>query len=170
MADQEKDLDPLGAVDFVKLDLEFNERPMIFFREFAYKPAHHESEKASYSYVMSLIALAGGMPLPILNFLATLIFYLGKRKSTYFVRWHCTQALFSQLTLFVLNSIGFYWVLSIVYWGNTLSNTLIAYLILVVIANVTEFIATIITSVNANQGKHVEWWLYGPLTNQICKP
>lgn len=143
---------------------------MIFLKEFSYKPANTESEKASYSYVMSLIALAGGMPLPVLNFLATLIFYLGKRNSTYFVRWHCTQALFSQLALFILNSIGFYWSMSIIFWGSSVTNGFIAYLMVVILANITEFIATIFTSVNTNKGKHVEWWLYGALTNQICKP
>ena len=45
----------------------------------------------------------------IINLLATLIFYLGNRKGTYFVRWHCTQALLSQLSLLFMNSFGFWW-------------------------------------------------------------
>lgn len=142
---------------------------MIFIKDFFYTPAEHESKKASYSYIMSLIAVAGGMPFPLLNFLATLIFYLGKRKSTYFVRWHCTQALISQFTLFLLNSFGFYWTLSIMLGTSTLTNSFIAYLIIVIFANLTEFVATIITSIQANKGNHVEWWVYGSLTNQICK-
>ncbi len=142
---------------------------MIFIKHFSYSPAKHEAEKASYSYIMSLIAVAGGMPFPILNFLATLIFYLGKRKSTYFVRWHCTQALLSQFTLFLLNSFGIYWTLSIIFSSMTVSNSFIAYLIILLFANLIEFVATIITSIQANKGKHVEWWVYGSLTNQICR-
>lgn len=143
---------------------------MIYFRQFAYQPAEHETRKAAYSYIMSLIALAGGMPLPILNFLATLIFYLGKRKSTYFVRWHAIQALYSQLSLLLLNSGGVYWTLNIVFGNYTVTNAFVAYLIIVIVANVTEFVATIISSVNINKGQHVEWWLYGALTHQTCKP
>jgi len=61
--------------------------------KFEYQPSEHEAEKASNSYLMSLIALIAGMPLPIINLIASVIFFVGNRKGTYFVRWHCTQAL-----------------------------------------------------------------------------
>ena len=38
------------------------------------------------------------------------------------------------------------------------------------IFNVVEFIATIYTAIATRKGIHVEWWLYGNLTNLICKP
>ncbi len=75
--------------------------------KFEYEPGEHEAEKASNSYLMSLIAVMAGLPLPILNLIATLIFYLGNRKGTYFVRWHCTQPLVSQLSMLAMNSVGF---------------------------------------------------------------
>ena len=64
-----------------------------------YKPAEHELEAASNSYLMSLLAVMAGLPFPIINLLATAVFYLANRHRTYFVRWHCTQALVSQLPL-----------------------------------------------------------------------
>ena len=82
---------------------------MIVLNKFSGEPTEHEIEKASNSYLMSLIALMAGLPFPIINLLATLIFYLGNRKGTYFVRWHCTQALLSQLSLLFVNSYGFWW-------------------------------------------------------------
>ena len=87
---------------------------MISVTEFSYNPGEHEAEKASNSYLMSLIALIGGLPFPIINLFATFIFYLGNRKGTYFVRWHCTQALLSQFSLLFINSYGFWWTVSIV--------------------------------------------------------
>ena len=45
-----------------------------------YIPGDHEAEKASNSYLMSLIAVIAGLPLPIINLIATVIFYLGNRK------------------------------------------------------------------------------------------
>ena len=58
-----------------------------------YVPQGYEREAAAHSYLMSLLVVMVGLPLPIVNLLATLIFYLANRHKTYFVRWHCTQAL-----------------------------------------------------------------------------
>ena len=81
----------------------------------------HEAEAASNSYLMSLIAIICGLPLPIVNLIATVIFYFGNRKSTWFVRWHCTQALLSQLSLFLMNSYGFWWSIAIAFTEKEIS-------------------------------------------------
>ncbi len=142
---------------------------MIQKKEFVYKPGEHEEEQASGSYLMSLIAIIVGIPLPIVNLLATLIFYLANRKSSFFVRWHCTQALLSQFSLLLINSFGFWWTISIIFTEETISDKYIAYMIMVFLFNLTEFIATIYSAIQTRKGIHVEWWFYGPLTNQICK-
>ncbi len=143
---------------------------MITVKKFRYEPGEHESEKASNSYLMSLIALIAGLPLPIINLLATLVFYIGNRKGTYYVRWHCTQALLSQFSLLLMNSVGFWWTVSLLLGQESISDRYIAYVITILIFNIAEFIATIYTAVTARSGKHVEWWFYGDLTNLICKP
>lgn len=130
----------------------------------------HEAEAASNSYLMSLIAIIVGLPLPIVNLIATFIFYLGNRKSTYFVRWHCTQALLSQLSMLFINSYGFWWTISIVFTDETISSKYIAYIIAAIIFNLIEFISTIYTAIQTRKGNHIEWFLYGPITNLICKP
>lgn len=142
---------------------------MITVTNFVYEPGEHEAEKASNSYLMSLIALIAGLPLPIINLIATLIFYLGNRKGTYFVRWHCTQALLSQVSVLVMNSYGFWWTVSIVFGSQSITNNYLAYIITVIIFNLTEFIATIYTAIQTRKGIHVEWWFYGSLSNLICK-
>ena len=136
---------------------------------FTYEPGEHESEKASNSYLMSLVALVGGLPLPIINLIATLAFYLGNRKGTYFVRWHCTQALLSQLSMLFANSFGFWWTVSIIFTDEKITNRYIAYITTLVIFNITEFIVTIYTAIQTRKGIHVQWWFYGGLTNLICK-
>lgn len=143
---------------------------MIQTTKFIYHPGEHEAEKASNSYLMSLIALIVGLPLPIINLLATFIFYLGNRKGTYFVRWHCTQALLSQFSMLFINSFAFWWTISILFYGENISSKYIAYLITAFIFNLTEFIATVYTASKTRKGIHVEWWFYGTLTNLICKP
>ena len=143
---------------------------MISINKFTYEPGEHEAEKASNSYLMSLVALIAGLPFPIINLIATLVFYLGNRKGTYFVRWHCTQALLSQFTLLIMNSYSFWWTVSIILGSETITNKYIGYLFTVIIVNIIEFITTIYTAIKTRKGIHVDMWFFGDITNLICNP
>ena len=142
---------------------------MITTQEFQYLPSEHEAEKASNSYLMSLLAIIAGLPLPIINLIATFVFYLGNRKGSYFVRWHCTQALVSQLTVLLMNSVGFWWTISIIFSEEVISGRYISYILTILIFNIIDLIATIYTAIETRKGIHVKWWFYGDLTNLICK-
>jgi hypothetical protein len=133
-----------------------------------YKPSEHEAEKASNSYLMSLVALVAGLPLPIINLFATLAFYLANRKGTYFVRWHCTQALLSQTALLFINSYSFWWTVSIIFTNESVSNRYFSYLFTAIVFNLFEFISTIYSAIETRKGKHVQQWLFAPITNLIC--
>ncbi|GAB3331803.1 hypothetical protein GCM10027429_10520 [Marivirga atlantica] len=142
---------------------------MITTTTFRYDIHDSEAERASNSYLMSLIAIVAGLPIPIINLLATLIFYLANRKSTEFVRWHCTQALYSQLSLFIVNSIGFWWTISIITDGIQLSNYYIAYIIMIFLFNFTELLATMYTASKIRKHKHIKWWFYSDITDLSIK-
>jgi len=157
------------SAGYFELDLEYLQRIMIATLKFHYQPDDHEAEKASNSYVMSMVAIMGGLPMPIINLIATLFFYLGNRKGTYFVRWHCTQALLSQFFLIPFNSAGFWWTVSIIFTPETISSRYIAYILTIFIFNLIEFVGTIYTAIATRKGKHVEWWVIGGLTNLMCK-
>ena len=137
--------------------------------KFQYKVTDPELEKASNSYVMSLMAVMVGLPLPIVNLLATLFFYIGNRKQTYFVRWHCMQALLSQVSVLLVNSYGFWWSVSIIFTEATISNRYIGFMFTAFIFNLTEIILTIYTAVKTRKGEQINWWFYGGLTDLICK-
>jgi len=143
---------------------------MISSNNFTYKPNEHEAEKASSSYLMSLVALIAGLPIPIINLFATFFFYVANKNGTYFVRWHTTQALLSQLSLVFINSYGFWWTISIIFRDESISNNYISYLAVVILFNFTEFVATIYSAVQTRKGIHIHWWLYGDITDIICKP
>ena len=142
---------------------------MITTGKYHYEVHDGEAERASNSYLMSLVAIVAGLPLPILNLFATLIFYLGNRKSTEFVKWHCTQALYSQLSLVFVNTVAFWWTMSIILDNNVVSNYYISYIMVAVFYNLLEFIATIYTAIQTRKGIHVKWWLYGDLSDQSFK-
>lgn len=147
--------------------MEYNEDVITRIDIKAYQPLEHEREKASNSYLMSLVAIIAGTPLPIINMLATLLFFLANRKSTPFVKWHCTQALLSQLTVFAMNAVGFTWTMRIIFGDLYVTDKYIAYIITVIAFNLFEFIITIIAATRVRKGKHMEWWFWGALTNQL---
>jgi len=138
-------------------------------QEFFYKPDEYEAEKASNSYLMSLIAIMIGLPLPVINLIATAIFYFGNKKSAHFVRWHCTQALLAQAITLGMNAVGVYWTLSIMFGKLQITNDYIAYIFTIIVFNLVEFIATIYTAIQTRKGKHIAWWFFGPLTDMIVK-
>ena len=135
-----------------------------------YHPGDSEREKAANSYLMSLMAAMVGLPLPIVNMLATIIFYLANRKRTYYVRWHCTQALISQIPLYFTNTVLFWWTVRLLLGYESLTSFYFAYLFTVVLFNVIDYIATIYSAVKVRKGEQVEWYVYGGLTDLICKP
>lgn len=142
---------------------------MIQTDTYSYKVDESEAERASNSYLMSLVAIVAGLPMPIFNLVATFIFYLGNRKSTAFVRWHCTQALFSQLSLVIINSIGMWWTISILFKDAMVTNEYIAYLIMLFSFNLLEFIATIYTAIQTRKGIHVKWVFYSDFSDLLVK-
>lgn len=135
-----------------------------------YFPQGHEREAAAHSYLMSLLVVMAGLPFPIVNLAATFIFYLANRRKTYFVRWHCTQALVSQVPLFILNCVLFWWSVRVLLDFVPLSSFYFAYLFTVLLFNLVDFVATFHTMVAVNKGRQVDWYVYAPLTDLLCKP
>lgn len=133
----------------------------------SYRPLDYEKERASNSYLMSLVALMVGTPLPVINMLATLFFFLANRKSTPYVRWHCTQALLSQVTIFVMNAVAFTWTMRIIFGGLYITDNYIAYMLTVLCFNIFEFIITVVAAIRVRKGLHIEWWFWGALTNEL---
>lgn len=142
---------------------------MISTGTFSYQPHESELERASNSYLMSLVAVIGGLPLPIFNLMATFFFYLGNRKSTTFVKWHCTQALLSQLGLFFFNSAGFWWTVAILFQDKQATNYYFAYIITIVLFNLVEFISTLILATKTRKGQHAKLYFFSDLTDLFCK-
>lgn len=149
----------------MQLDMEHTE-----IRIDTYQPCDEERERASFSYVMSLVAVVIGLPMPIINLLATGIFYLMSRRKSFYVRWHCMQALISQVPLFVMNNILFWWTVRILLCWNDLSSAYITYFIVVNTYNVFDCIETIRSAVQTRKGRLHRWWMYGALTDAICRP
>ncbi|HTX17259.1 MAG TPA: hypothetical protein VMG34_01260 [Bacteroidota bacterium] len=138
-------------------------------RSFAYPPPEHEAERASNSYLMSLVVIMVGLPFPIVNVIGSGIYYLANRRSGYFVRWHCTHSLLAQVFTLPLNATCVYWTLRIVFGHASFTNDYAAYLLTVVLFNLVEFIATMVAAIRTRKGGHVSWIFFGPLTDALVK-
>ncbi|MGC6414815.1 MAG: hypothetical protein ACON5K_08960 [Bacteroidia bacterium] len=115
---------------------------------------------------MSIVAIAVGLPIPIINLVATFIFFLAQRKATYFVRWHSVQALLSQMSLLILNSKAWYWTYDVVFTGESaINNEYVAYLIAVVLINLVEFFATLYAASKVRKGIDIRFWFFSDLTD-----
>lgn len=129
-----------------------------------------EREKASNSYLMSVIFITFALPLPIINLIATIVFSLANRKAPEFVKWHCTQALLSQFSLFVINTVACIWTILLLFQVFTLSNWYFGYLITIILFNIWEFLATIVAAIITRKGVHHRWFFYGDLTDALIQP
>ncbi len=138
---------------------------MIWIKPFGYKPIESESEKASLGYLISVLSLIVGAPLPIITLFASLGMYFGYRNFTKYVRWHVTQALLIQLFAFCINSIAFVWIILLFFTELPFSNAFVAYVLMMVIVNLIILSGTVYSASKSRKGIHTEWLLFGPLTN-----
>lgn len=148
----------------------------------------NELEQASNSYLMAIVAVIVGLPLPIINVLASLGYYFAHKNSVYFVRWHSLQALLAQCVIIPFNSIAFAWTVSLLVNdipiklfslqgesasvngglpGISILHYLI-YLLFIILLNVAEFIATIYTASQVRKGVNVRWFLIANITDNLC--
>jgi uncharacterized Tic20 family protein len=138
-------------------------------RIFSYVPPEHEAERASNSYLMSLVVIMVGLPLPIVNVIGSGIYYVANRRSGHFVRWHCTQTLLAQLFTLPVNAAALYWTIAIVFDRASFSDNYAAYILTVILFNLVEFIATMVAAVRTRKGRHVSWWFFGLLTDALVR-
>lgn len=129
-----------------------------------------DAERASNAYLMSLVVFMGGLPLPILNLLATLIFAFAYRKASYFVRWHCMQTLVSQLFIFCFNTVVFWWTVTYVFEKKPFTEAYYWYLAFVILLNIAEIAMTIYMAIEVRKHKHIVWKTTRGLISSFIKP
>ena len=126
-----------------------------------------EREDAMGAYLMMFAAIGAGLPLPIINLIAAIIYYYLNRSKSRFVHFHSLQSLLSQIPTSVLNAILVFWTLQRLiymdcgffkcpYW-----NQYIGYACAVAIANIAYFVFGIIAAIKARQGRMYYFAFFG---------
>lgn len=146
----------------------------------------HEYEQASNAYLMAVVSVIAGLPLPVINVIASFVYYLGHRKSSYFIRWHCIQAVIAQALIIPFNSIAFAWTIAIFSrnlsfgMSSDVSEGIIAYnfseasisywlyMAFILLLNVIEFFAVIFTAIRVRNKHNVRWFIAASITDSLC--
>jgi len=123
-----------------------------------------EREDAMGAYLMMFAAMGAGLPLPIINLIAAVIYYYINKSNSRFVNFHSYQAMISQFPTSIMNAVGTFWAIRIAISDDwELNNVFIGYVIMVVIANLLYIIFSIIAAIKARKGRFYYFMLFGKL-------
>ena len=121
-----------------------------------------EKEDAMGAYFMMFAALAAGLPLPVLNLIAAII-YLYLNKKSRFVHFHSLQSLLSQLPTSLLNIGLVIWLIRIIFFDFYFDAYFKGYLAMTIAANLIYIIFSIIAAVKARKGQFYYFIFFGRL-------
>jgi uncharacterized membrane protein len=120
-------------------------------------------EDAMGAYFMMFATAAMGLPLPILNMVAAIIYYFVNREKGKFVQFHTLQSLYSQIPVTLLNTGLVAW--TIVNFAKDLdfTSTYWGYLVMTGTAGLIYLIFSIVGAVNARKGIFYYFVFFGKL-------
>lgn len=139
-----------------------------------------ERDDAMGAYLMMFASLAVGLPLPIINLLAAIIYYFVNRKKSRFVHFHVLQSLLSQIPTSLLNAGAVFWTFSILFrqppdfssddvqFSTLFAGEYIGYLIMVFIANLVYLIFSIVAASKAHKGRFYYMLFFGRISYNIA--
>lgn len=123
-----------------------------------------EKEDAMGAYLMMFAAIGAGLPLPIINLIASVVYFFVQKRNTRFVRFHSLQSLWSQVPTTLVNAGAMYWTLQIFLFDNLeTTDSYFGYLIMMVVLNLAYFAFSIVGAVKARNGKMYYFLFFGKL-------
>lgn len=120
-------------------------------------------EDAMGAYFMMFATAAMGIPLPILNLVAAIIYYYVNRDKGRFVQFHTLQSLYSQIPVSLLNSGLVAWTIVNLAKGLDFTGFFWGYLIMVGTADLVYFIFSLVGAVRARKGLFYYFLFFGKL-------
>lgn len=126
-----------------------------------------EMEQASWAYLMTLMIGFIGLPLPIINLIATgLYMFLNPSKSP-FVRFHQFQAFLSQIPVVFMNAIGLSWTIRILFFDQPFTHLYFGYICSAILLNIIDFIFNMIAASKVRKGQWFTFLAFGILSRRI---
>jgi uncharacterized membrane protein len=131
--------------------------------------SERDKEDAMGAYLMMFAAVAIGLPLPIINLIASIIYYFINRKKSRFVHFHSLQALISNIPTTIINWVAVIWGVTIFLredWHVT--QEFWAYLVFAGVSTFIYFIINIVAAFKARQGKMYYMLLFGKMAYETA--
>ncbi len=122
-----------------------------------------ERDDALGSYLMMFASLAIGVPIPLLNLVASVIYFLVNRKTSQFVAFHALQALLSHIPVVLLNAGVVAWLITNLATHESSWAWFFWYLLFTGLVNLTYIIWSIVALINASKGR----FFYMPVFGRI---
>jgi uncharacterized membrane protein len=125
-----------------------------------------EKEDAMGAYLMMFASLAIGLPIPLVNLIASVIYFFVNRKNGLFVSFHALQALLTHVPVVLLNAGVIGWLISILVTPphDSFTPAFFWYLFFVVLANLAYIAWSIVALIHARKGR----FFYMPLLGRLC--
>jgi len=115
------------------------------------------------AYLMMFASLAIGLPIPLLNLIASVIYFFVNKKTSPFVAFHALQALLSHIPVVLLNAGTAAWIITNLVIHASSWAWFFWYLFFTILVNLTYIVWSIVALVNANKGR----FLYMPVVGRI---
>ncbi len=125
-----------------------------------------EKEDAMGAYLMMFASLAAGLPLPVLNLVAAIIYYYINRRKSRFVQYHTLHSLLAQIPVSLLNAFAVIWAIRIIFFGFHFTDYFKGYLVMIGIANLIYIIFSIVAAVKARSGQFYYFIFFGRFAYQ----
>lgn len=125
--------------------------------------SEREKDDAMGAYLMMFAAWGIGLPLPLLNLIAALIYFFVNKKTSRFVAFHSYQSLLSQVPVSLLNMAAVAWLLVILIRSLGFAAPFYVYLIFTALANVLYIVYSVVALMKARRGQFYYMPLFGRL-------
>lgn len=123
-----------------------------------------EKEDATGAYLMMFATTAIGLPLPVVNIIAAVVYYIVNRSKGLFVKFHTLQSMYSQIPVSLINSYGVIWAIVNFVKDKPFTNIFWGFVITAGVINIVYFTFSIIGAVRAHQGRFYYFIFFGRLS------
>jgi uncharacterized membrane protein len=123
-----------------------------------------ERDDAMGAYLMMFASLAIGLPIPLVNLIASVIYFLVNRKSSPFAAFHSLQALLTHVPVVLLNAGAVGWLIGILVSQAGFHAAFFWYLFFTVLVNLVYIIWSIVALIHASKGR----LFYMPVVGRYC--
>ena len=123
-----------------------------------------EKEDAMGAYFMMFATAGIGIPLPILNLIAAIVYYFVNKSKGRFVQFHMLQSLYSQIPVTLLNTGLVVWIITNLVKQYEFTEVFWGYVIMAAVANLVYLIFSIVGAVKARKGLFYYFLFFGKIS------